>query len=305
MALTENNTLLTEAATRVDFRFQKFFRNQNPKTFWQLFADEIPSFSEKNKYPVDGDLTGFREWLGERIYEDWARFAFELKNRTFEKSVKYNVDQLEDDAYAGDDLILDRIAYQGKMWPEDLVFEALLAGGSQLCFDGQFFFDTDHPVDPSGATSGTYANLFTTTALTNGNFSSVLASMQNLAGRDGRPRGFGQRVALVVPTQLRQVGQEILNAALVANGGTNVNQNQAELIVIPRLGIASATTWYVMDLGGPAKPLFFQKRMAPRVIAMTSPEDEHVFAHNEARIGAKARGAAGYGMPWTAAKCTA
>lgn len=305
MGFTENNTLLTEAAVRVDFRFQQQFANANPPTFWQLLADEVESSGEKNKYPIDGDLTGFREWLGERIYEDWSRFAYELVNKTFEKSVKFNVDKLDDDAYAGDEVVLRQIAVQAKLWPEKLVFDALLAGGSTLCFDGQYFFDTDHPVDPGDGASATYANLFTTTALTNANFSSVLASMTSLVSRDGTPRGFGNRIALVVPPALRQVGKEILAAPLVSNGGTNVNQGAAELIVIPRLTANSATTWYLMELGAPTKPLIFQKRMSPEVIAMTAKDDEYVFSHNEARIGAKARGNAGYGMPFLAAKCTA
>jgi phage major head subunit gpT-like protein len=258
-------------------------------------------------------MTGFREWLGERIYEDWGRFAFEVPNKTFEKSVKMNVDQIDDDAYGGDQSVLANIAFQGKMWPEKLVFDALLAGGSSLCFDGQYFFDTDHPVDPGGSISTTYANLFTTTALTNANFSAVYGAMSVLASRDGTPRGWGNRVALVVPPQLRQVASEILQAPIIASPSgnsavSNVNRDLAELIVIPRLGVgggAAATTWYLMELGAMAKPLFFQKRMAPRVVAMMSPEDEYVFSHNEARIGAKARGAAFYGMPFLAAKCTA
>lgn len=39
--------------------------------------------------------------------------------------------------------------------PDELVFELLGAGTSTLCYDGQNYFDTDHPVYPSVDGSGT------------------------------------------------------------------------------------------------------------------------------------------------------
>jgi phage major head subunit gpT-like protein len=42
--------------------------------------------------------------------------------------------------------------------PQQMVFDQLKAGFSTNCWDGQFFFDTDHPILLADGTTGTYAN---------------------------------------------------------------------------------------------------------------------------------------------------
>ena len=42
-----------------------------------------------------------------------------------------------------------------QVFPDELVFGLLKTGGSTLCYDGQFFFDTDHPVFPNVDGTGT------------------------------------------------------------------------------------------------------------------------------------------------------
>ena len=43
--------------------------------------------------------------------------------------------------------------------PDELVFALLKLGHSSLCYDGQFFFDTDHPVFPNVDGTGTPATI--------------------------------------------------------------------------------------------------------------------------------------------------
>ena len=45
--------------------------------------------------------------------------------------------------------------------------------------------------------------------------------------------------------------------------------------------------------------------MTPELVSLTSPNDEHVILRDKYLYGVKARGAAGYGPFWLAAKCTA
>lgn len=301
---------LPEAKTTLNMAFQRGFQSEVP-TFFETISTVVESTGASTKYPVLGQLTGLREWIGPRVYEDFSRYAYELPNRTFEKSIEVPVDAMEDDQLDGYALLAEQFGEQARLWPDDLVLEALQAGTSRLCVDGQYFFDTDHPVDPGNASSATYANYFTSKALSSTNFSDVLKSMQTITGRDGRPMGFGANggLLLVVPPGLREVGKQIVEAEYLASGATNVNKGAAKLVVWDRLykasDAATATTWYLLDVGRRIKPFIFQRRMAPTFTMMTAQNDEGVFNQNVYRWGIKARGAAGYTVPFLAARCDA
>lgn len=300
---------LSEANVSVNMMFKTALSREVP-LWYKDVTTEVTSGGAANKYPFMGVMSPVREWLGDRIYDMIARHVFQVVNKTFEKSVEVPVDDIEDDQIGSYDQLVSQVGYQCLQWPQDQVLAALQAGGSSLCFDGQYFFDTDHPTDPGVAGSSTYANLFTSTALSSTNFSAVLAAMQLIAGRDGRPLGFeaGTGLLLVVPPQLREVANQIVGAPFLASGATNVNAGMAKVLVIPQLGIgggANATTWFLMQSGGSVKPFLFQLRQSPTIIAKAAPSDTNVVEKNVARWLAKMRGRAAYSLPWLAAKATA
>jgi len=301
-----DSALLTEARTSFNMAFRDAYRDPaGPGPLVDLLCGPAkPNAGAKGKYPILGQITGLREWIGARAFEDLARFAYELPNRTFEKSLEVPVNDFEDDQYEGYVDVAGQIGYQCRMWPEDLVLEALQLGTSKLCFDGQYFFDTDHPIDPANSGSTQYANRFTGTALSSTNFSSTLAAMQRIAGRDGRPLGaFRGDIVLLVPPQLREVGKQIVEAEYLANGASNVNKGAARVVVEPRLG-NEAINWYLVDGSSKFKPMLFQERKAPSdIVTLMGQTDPNVFEFDVYRWGVKARGAAGFALPWLIARC--
>jgi phage major head subunit gpT-like protein len=310
----QDSSILTEAKVSMSMAFERSLKTPYGLWFEQL-ATTLSSSGKSSKYPIMGGLTALREWQGERHFENFSRYAYEIANKTFEKSVGIDVDDIDDDQLDGYSMLATEIGYQAAQWPQDLIAAVLKAGGTSLCWDSQFFFDTDHPVDPNDATLGVYANLFTSTALTATNLNTVMSNMMLIAARDGRPAGFGKsgKMLLVVPPQLKKTALEITVAETLINSGgtasgTNVMRGMADVLVIPELGVgggANATTWYLADVGHIVKPFIFQQRMSPQVTAMNGATDPSVFYKNQAHWGVKARGAAGYSMPWLMAKATA
>lgn len=309
-----DTTALVEVGTQFSMAFLNAFRAADAsRKLYDILSGgkSYPSSARKTKYPILGQLTGLREWVGERVYEDLARYVYELENKTFEKSVEVPVNDYQDDqleAYVG---IPEEIGRQAYLWPEDLILQRLqngtpAAGAPGLCFDGQHFFDIDHPLDMATVGSSTYANRFTTTALTSTNFSSVLASMQQIKGRDNRPLSFGDpsKRRLIVPPQLREVGKQIVEADYLASGATNVNKGEAQLVVVERLG-NEGTVWYLADASKPT--VFFQAREEPNHVGpgFDGSFDPARFERDVIRWGIKARGAAGYACPWGIARAEA
>lgn len=306
----KTSDLLTEVKTDMSMAFEKAL-TRNVPDWHTTIASIVSSGGKSTKYPMMGMLTGLREWKGERVFEQFSSYAYSLENKTYEKSVGINVDDLEDLQIDHYPAIAAAIAEQVQNWPKKLIFSALIAGGSSLCWDGQFFFDTDHPVDLYNSSLGTYSNSFTSTALTAANLQSVVASMSTIAFKDGEVSSFGEsgNLVLVVPPQLEDTARQIVSAELVTNGGTNTMKGVANVLKINRLGNTaaggSATTWYVGDVGQAMKPLIFQQRLAPTITSLMGATDPNVFYKNQYEWGVKARGAAGYGMPFLMAKCAA
>jgi phage major head subunit gpT-like protein len=106
---------------------------------------------------------------------------------------------------------------------------------------------------------------------------------------------------LVVPPQLEYEARLLLNADLIANAAgtaaeSNVLRGSATPLVVPELA-NEPTTWYLMDASKPIKPLVWQQRKAPEFTMKTTPDDDSVFFDGTFLLGVEARGVAGYG-PW-------
>ena len=117
---------------------------------WSQLATSIPSTTAENKYAWLGKITRFREWIGERQYQNLIAHDYAIKNRTFENTVKVGRDEIEDDHYGVYTPVMQQLGQDAALHPDELVFELFNKGFSTACYDGQYFFDTDHPVGLPG-----------------------------------------------------------------------------------------------------------------------------------------------------------
>lgn len=68
-------------------------------------------------------------------------------------------------------------------------------------------------------------------------------------------------------------------------------------------GVANGTSWYLLDLSRPLKPLIFQDRKKSVFTAMNKADDESVFMSNFFRYGVDSRCNVGFGF-WQMALCS-
>lgn len=133
-------------AMRVGFKttFTEAFKGVESQR--DRIAEVVPSSTKEEKYGWLGELPGMREWIGPRVIHNFAEHSYAIKNRKFELTVGVDKDDIEDDnlgTYTPRFRVMGRSAARH---PEELVFGALKDGFTSLCYDGQNFFDTDHPV---------------------------------------------------------------------------------------------------------------------------------------------------------------
>lgn len=131
--------------------FQQAF--EGAPTMYDKVAMTVPSTTAQEQYAWLKNTTGFREWLGDRVIQNLGAGDFTIKNKKFENTVGVPSDALDDDSYGLYKPLIAQLGQDAKTHPDELVFALLAAGFSGRCYDGQYFFDSDHPVlDVDGST---------------------------------------------------------------------------------------------------------------------------------------------------------
>jgi phage major head subunit gpT-like protein len=139
-----NQTNLADLFKGYKLIFQNAFNGV--KNDYEQIAMVVPSSTSKEVYPWLGSTTRFREWIGARVLQNLMTHDFTIKNKSWENTVTVDREAIEDDTYGIFKPMFEQLGQDAKKHPNELIFSLLSAGFSSLCFDGQYFFDTDHPV---------------------------------------------------------------------------------------------------------------------------------------------------------------
>jgi len=287
-------------------RIYKDFQSALDETaIWsdKLFTD-IPSSTNVNTYGWMAAIGEMREWIGPRAVEGLKERVYQISNKTYEKTIGVQREKIDDSDISDAGMVARGLAETGKKLP-DVLLKSLLQNGhlsSAVAYDGQNFFDTDHPTDLDG--TGTQSNYFTTTALTAANFRAVRLAMYQYKGENGRVLTQTNDLVLAVPPALEGAAEDIIISPFLASGATNVNAGKARLWVIPDLA-GQDTTWYMFFLGGSLGPFIKQTRRPLALTPKVSSQDDNVFWENQYIWGVDARIGAGYGLWQRAAKAVA
>lgn len=130
--------------------FQTGFAGVEPQ--WSKIATKITSTAKLETYGWLKDFPKMREWIGERIRKQLGEKAYQLFNRKFEMTVTVKRDDIEDDTLGIYNPLMAEMGRAAASHPDELIFiDTVGKAFDALCFDGQPFFDTDHPVGKEGA----------------------------------------------------------------------------------------------------------------------------------------------------------
>ncbi|MDQ2084649.1 Mu-like prophage major head subunit gpT family protein [Xanthobacteraceae bacterium Astr-EGSB] len=115
-------------------------------------ATEVPSTTKEERYGWLGKIPGMREWIGDRVVQNLMEYDYSIKNKPFELTIGVDRDDVEDDTLGTYAPLFEEMGLSTRAHPDLLTFALLKAGFATACYDGQFYFDTDHPVlDENGA----------------------------------------------------------------------------------------------------------------------------------------------------------
>jgi phage major head subunit gpT-like protein len=118
---------------------------------WDKIAMKVPSTTSEEIYAWLGANTKLREWIGERVYQNLKLHGYTIKNKTFESTVSVPREAIDDDQFGVYTPLMAQMGQDAAMHPDELLFGLIALGISTTCYDGQYFFDIDHPVGLSGS----------------------------------------------------------------------------------------------------------------------------------------------------------
>ncbi|KAB1087345.1 hypothetical protein F4V91_13485 [Neorhizobium galegae] len=128
--------------------FQKGFTGV--AAMYASVATIVPSTSSEEIYGWLGDFPKLREWIGDRHIKSLAAKGYTIVNRKFESTVTVPRDNIEDDKLGLFGPRFEMMGNAAATHPDEITFELINGAFTNTCYDGQNFFDTDHPVGKEG-----------------------------------------------------------------------------------------------------------------------------------------------------------
>lgn len=127
---------------------------------YDKIAMTVPSSTTQEEYGWLGQFPQLRQWIGDRHIKNLGTHGFTIKNKAFESTISIAEDDIADDRIGIFKPMFQEMGRAAKIHPDTLVFGLLKAGFETKCFDGQFYFDADHPLyDAEGQVAGSAANM--------------------------------------------------------------------------------------------------------------------------------------------------
>ena len=147
------NTVLSGLHTALRDEFRTRMTELDAKGVWKLLATIIPSSAQSNTYGWLGAFPQMREWVGDRVINDMAEFAYQIVNQKFESTLGVDRAHIEDDNLGQYRVMAREMADEFERFMNRKLASLISGGFENLCYDGQKFFDAEHPVYPN--TDGT------------------------------------------------------------------------------------------------------------------------------------------------------
>ena len=272
MAITTSD-LLAGLSTRYEVLFRDEYNQtlavDRAKVEPLLMRMDQPDF-QGNKISLNwlGAAPQMREWVDERRAVGLNDFTYEVTIGRYEATIEIDLDALRD---GRQDIYTPRIremSQNAARLEYNLISDLIAAGESTLCYDGQYFFDTDHSEGDSGTQSNEITGGGATTlALIRTDYYKAYSALMGFKDDKGvqlQPTEFRPIVWIPNDPTMIELFEQLRDGNLVptgstaTGGNTNILRQKFELCVDPRL--TDANDWYMFRTDGVMKPFVIVTR---------------------------------------------
>jgi phage major head subunit gpT-like protein len=275
-----------------------------------LLSMRFDSNQASETYAWLGNVPAMREWVGGRQAKAFRENNYAIANKKFEATIEILVDELRRDKTGQVQIRLGELADRVIAHDAALLSDFILNGASRVCYDGQFYYDTDHT---EGENSTNQSNSITFDISDNGSGGTPTAptsttaqlAIMNAVGqilgfRDDRnePMNENARSFLVMASPslfspvMAAVGNPVLDSGRT-NTITQMDGYTIQAVLNPRLTWTDKIAVFRTD--GRAKPLIIQTEV-PLEVGVQGEGSTEEFENDRWLVGAKKVGNAGYGF---------
>lgn len=257
-----------------------------------------------------GQSPQMREWVGGRNAKGFRENGFRIENKHFEATLEVLVSELRRDKTGQIMLRIQELADRTNSHWVSLVSTLLINGESSVCYDGQFFFDTDHSEGDSGAQSNDISvDISTLPAKVHGVITapsveemqqSIFQGITQISGfldDQGEPMNeTAQNFLVIVPTALAITANNAVTMNRAADAQaqdllpTNLN---VSVVQNPRLS-AWTDKFVVIRTDGRVKP-FVRQQETEVMLKAKADGSEYEFDNDAHQYGVDAWRNVGYG----------
>lgn len=224
-----------------------------------------------------GNVPGLREFVGGRTPKEIAEKSFIVTNEDYEGSIIFLSKDVRRDKLGMITTRVNQLADRALDHPAKLLSSLIMSGESEVCYDGQYFFDTDHSEGVSGSQSNdiTHPVVLNTAPTSDEMAKAIVAGIQAMyALKDDQGEPMNQSAMnfmVMVPVPFMGVALEAV-AALLGSGGATATiaalKGNFTINVVTNPRLTWTTKFAIFRTDEAAKPFILQEEDIPDVIAL-------------------------------------
>ncbi len=177
---------------------------------WQATTMLVPSGSSQNNYNWLSKFPRMRKWIGDKTVKALEAFKYAIVNDDWEATVEVDRNDIEDDTLGIYAPMAQSAGFSAKQLPDEIDADLKNNAFASECYDGQYFYDTDHPVaGASVSNKGTAVLSNATTAAATAGYGAARTAIMKFQDEDGRPLALVPDT-LEVPPALETIGRMLL-----------------------------------------------------------------------------------------------
>lgn len=263
-------------------------------------------------YPFLGQVPRMREWIGGRQAKSLSGNSLTIANKHYEGTLDIALTDLRRDKTPQLQARISEFAGEGEAHWGTLLSTLLLNAPSTVCYDGQYFFDTDHSEGLSGTQDNDIqADISTFPAAVHGSVTAPsneemqqsiikgIAQILSFKDNQGRPMNSNaKQFMVVVPLNLWIPAIAAVSAVTTSALQQNVNPNLLNGFNI-NVQMNPELTWTdsfaIFRTDSPIKALIRQEETATQ-LKMKDENSEYAFDNDAIQIGIDAWRGADYGL---------
>lgn len=276
-------------------------------------SNYFASNQSQERYPWLGQSPAMREWVAGRNAKGLSENSFAITNKHYEATLDILKRNLMRDKTGQAMIRIQELADRSNSHWASLLSSLIAAGSSTTCYDGQYFFDTDHSegssgtqsnsisIDISGLPSSVHGS--TTAPSVEELQLSIMLAIQAIAGfkdDQGEPMNEAARSFLVmVPTTMWLTALNAVATPLQVHASQTAMQGARQqgfsLTVAPDIRSSWTANFAVFRTDGALKPFIRQEEQAVQ-LSMKWLDSEYCFDNDAVQIGIDSWRNVGYGM---------